>query len=344
MNPQKNTRELPPFPNGWYALATSKELKKGAVKTKKLAGKDVVLYRTESGKACAMQPFCPHLGAHFGHGGKVEGETIRCPFHGFCFDKIGTCTKTAYGSRPSRRAKTRMYPIHEVNGFLMVYYHETGEAPDWFIPKIKMDNWTPLQYVEWQINSHPQEITENSVDVGHFNVTHGFEQVEIIQNATMNAHYLTARYAMSRPSFLPKILPAIRTEFEVHVHGLGYSFVEVKFPKLQTEIRVFVQPIPLEAGKIILRLGIQLKQLKLPVVGSLKPLNWLLSKIILQNFTADVAHDLVIWENKQYVERPLLALGDGPIAEYRLWAKQFYTLKCEEQDVSNKRQEARLMN
>ncbi len=44
-------------------------------------GVDLVLFRTESGKAVGTDPYCPHLGAHLGYGGQIEGETIRCPFH-----------------------------------------------------------------------------------------------------------------------------------------------------------------------------------------------------------------------------------------------------------------------
>jgi hypothetical protein len=40
----------------------------------------------------------------------------------------------------------------------------------------------------------------------------------------------------------------------------------------------------------------------------------------------DVEQDFVIWKHKQYVARPALAQGDGPIARYRRWAEQFYPL------------------
>jgi hypothetical protein len=34
--------------------------------------------------------------------------------------------------------------------------------------------------------------------------------------------------------------------------------------------------------------------------------------------------DFGIWENKLYRPDPLLCEEDGPIAEYRRWARQFY--------------------
>ena len=67
-------------------------------------GRELVLFRTESGEAHAVDAYCAHLGAHLAVGGKVEGEGIRCPFHGWCYDGAsGQCTDipyTAVGAHP----------------------------------------------------------------------------------------------------------------------------------------------------------------------------------------------------------------------------------------------------
>jgi hypothetical protein len=39
--------------------------------------------------------------------------------------------------------------------------------------------------------------------------------------------------------------------------------------------------------------------------------------------------DIPIWENKAYLERPLLCEGDGPIGLYRSWVRQFYPKEVE---------------
>lgn len=36
------------------------------------------------------------------------------------------------------------------------------------------------------------------------------------------------------------------------------------------------------------------------------------------------ANDLLMWENKVFVERPLLVKGDGPVTKLRRWYSQFY--------------------
>ena len=128
-NPNFVSREsnrLKAFPTGWFLICFSDELKTGDVKSVKFMGQDLVAFRTESGKACVSDAFCPHMGAHFAYGGQIEGEAIRCPFHGFCFDTEGTCVKTGYGTKPPRKAKLRTWPIQEMNGLVLVYHHQDG--------------------------------------------------------------------------------------------------------------------------------------------------------------------------------------------------------------------------
>lgn len=56
-----------------------------------------------------MDAYCPHLGAHLGIGGTVEGETLRCPFHAFRFDTGGVCVATGYGTKPPPTARARVW-------------------------------------------------------------------------------------------------------------------------------------------------------------------------------------------------------------------------------------------
>ena len=69
------TRTFPfPLPNGWFQVAYSDELAPGQVEPLRYFAQDLVLYRTEGGRAQLADAFCPHLGAHIGYGGRVSGE------------------------------------------------------------------------------------------------------------------------------------------------------------------------------------------------------------------------------------------------------------------------------
>ena len=86
--------ELPPFyPNGWISVLESRDLKRNQIKPVFAFGYDLVVFRGSSGKVCAADAYCPHLGANLGVGGKVIGDSIRCGFHGWTFDSDGFCTK-----------------------------------------------------------------------------------------------------------------------------------------------------------------------------------------------------------------------------------------------------------
>ena len=46
--------------------------------------------------------------------------------------------------------------------------------------------------------------------------------------------------------------------------------------------------------------------------------------VLVEEIVRQVGHDIPIWENKIYRDDPILCDGDGPIAKYRKWFKQFY--------------------
>lgn len=334
MNPI--TATLYPYPEGWYAIGFSEDFPKGEIRTQKFMGKEVIVWRTESGKIAVSDPYCPHLGAHIGKGGKVVGEDIRCPFHGFCFDTSGTCTSTGYGTNPNPKGKLQVQHTTEVNGIVMVYHHPDGIDPDWFIPKLDMGNFTKLRHVCWELDSHPQETTENGVDIGHFTIVHGYTGVEELESAQMDGPYYTAKYAMNRVANFVGLSKTIRAEFTVHVHGLGYSFVDVYVPEMGIHNYQFVLSTPIAPGKIQLRVAVAVEYLEKPSKANFflglfprKMATELVAQGVYKGFMHDVGQDFDIWSNKKYVHPPALAKGDGPVGQYRVWAKQFYPNKKE---------------
>ena len=45
---------------------------------------------------------------------------------------------------------------------------------------------------------------------------------------------------------------------------------------------------------------------------------------IIRDIVKQMNEDVPIWENKSFLPRPNLCDGDGPIADYRRWCRQFY--------------------
>lgn len=325
-----------PLPRGWFSIGFSHEFARGQVVNRKLAGREMVVYRTESGELRAMDPVCPHLGAHFGHGGKVVGETIRCPFHAFRFDGEGACVATGYATKPPR-ARAKMRATIERHGIALVWNDPTDGPPLWEIPTLDTTGWSELTTHCFKLRGHPQDTTENSVDIGHFTVVHGYSEVRQLKPLVMDGPYLSARYGMARPleilgrSSLFGKTAMIDAEFELHVHGLGYSFVEVKVKSGGLETRNFVLSTPVDHGDLELRIAMSLRHVD--QTPSAHPLLRAIPRRLAeplfrqQAFNAyrhDVEQDFDIWNNMTVIPQPALAQGDGPIIQYRKWATQFY--------------------
>lgn len=88
----------PPFPNGWFSLLESREIKPGSAISLDCLGENFVIFRSkETKKIFILDAYCPHMGANLGVGGIVKGECIECPFHEWKFSgETGQCVNIPY--------------------------------------------------------------------------------------------------------------------------------------------------------------------------------------------------------------------------------------------------------
>ncbi len=316
-----------PIPNTWYFVGLGAELRPGELRAVRLAGAEWVLWRGEDGQPHLQTAWCPHLGAHLGHGGKVVGGEIRCPFHGFRFDGSGQCTASGYNTKPPA-AKLRTLPVAEKHGLLFAWWHTAGTLPDWEIPALDMTGWSPFALHAWKLRGHPQEITENSVDVGHFAWVHGYTDVQTMEEVQMAGPHLWGAYSFRRLVLNQSWLPSVPFTIHLDVWGHGYSLVHVSNLPLGVRFRLIVVATPEEADHICLQIGISVLSFQeAPGVGKLLPtplVRPLLVPLLLSIYRQEVEQDFAIWKNKTFVHPPALARGDGPVGQYRSWSRQFY--------------------
>jgi len=311
------------FPSGCYAVAFSHELERKGIVERTFMGRKVVVFRGASGQPAMLDAHCPHMGASFARGGRVEGDVIRCPMHGFTFDREGTCTATGYGAKPPPTCRARSTKVVEQAGVVLAFH---GASASWQPPAPDFTGFTPLRtHTFASLATHPQETTENTVDVGHLSIVHGYNDVTILEPLRAEGPYLTTRYRMKRRGLMPGT-PDIAAEFTIHVHGLGYSYVEVDIPSHRMQSRHYVLSTPTDADHVDLRVsscvrivGGPLRFLPVSVVDQI------VGRFAFKGFLGDVVQDLHIWENKTYIHPPPLALGDGPVGRYRTWTRQFYS-------------------
>lgn len=115
----------------WQPVALADELR-GArpVVPVKIMGEELVLFRDEQDKLGLIARHCPHRGADLCFG-RLEDNGLRCPFHGWHFDRTGQCVDQPgepEGSRMHERIKATAYPVEERNGIVFAYMGP-GEPP-----------------------------------------------------------------------------------------------------------------------------------------------------------------------------------------------------------------------
>lgn len=112
----------------WLAVHRGEDLAAGHARPIRIMSEDYTLYRSEAGKAQILEYRCPHRGAPL-HLGWVEGDALRCLYHGWKFDCSGQCIEMpAEDPGYPRKVKARSYPTREHMGLVFAYFGE-GEPP-----------------------------------------------------------------------------------------------------------------------------------------------------------------------------------------------------------------------
>jgi 3-ketosteroid 9alpha-monooxygenase subunit A len=304
-----------PVPYGWFQIGIPSDLAVGEVKPLQVFDRHVALWRDEEGEAHLSDAFCPHLGAHVGHGGEVRGCEVVCPFHGWRFDAEGHNTHIPYSKRTNRKARLGSYPVIERNGLVMAWYHPTGAAPMWEIPVVPefsdLDTYTEPEHREFNVGAPWQEMAENGVDSAHFGFVHGQEIVPELDSYELDG----PRAYMSSTQRWPTADGVVDGFVETHTYGPGFSIV--RMIGIVDTVSLGCNT-PIAPDRCHLRMSFVTKRLDDPAVTDL------VSNAFIDVLTQQIGEDARVWEHKKYVPRPALADGDGPFAEFRRWAAQFY--------------------
>ena len=176
---QKMTQVGPGTPMGnllrryWYPVAVSSELGRLPIR-RRLMGEDIVLYRLGDGSVGVIAERCPHRHASLGFG-IVEDNGIRCPYHGWLFDREGQCLDQPAEPPESTfksRIKAQTFRAEELGGMIHVYL---GPDPAPLLPRFDLYVWENVwREIWWADLPHSWLIPmENSVDPHHAEWLHG---------------------------------------------------------------------------------------------------------------------------------------------------------------------------
>lgn len=159
-------------PKSWFVVGASKEITQKPI-SYTLKGKKFVLYRTEAGEVAALSAICPHMGVDLSIGGKVKDGCIRCPLHGWNFNKEGECIEIPVDQTIPEHAKLTSYPVVERHGYVFLFNHTEVLYP---LPFFEGED--PQDFLNSEVTDIHQEGTWyapalNVFDIMHFAFSHG---------------------------------------------------------------------------------------------------------------------------------------------------------------------------
>lgn len=100
----------------WVDVVATGELAAGGRISVGFEDRDVVVWRSASGRLAACDARCPHQWAHLGWVGAVDGEVLVCLSHGWCFDADGVGSKWSATGRRDEKAPVTSVPVREHDG------------------------------------------------------------------------------------------------------------------------------------------------------------------------------------------------------------------------------------
>jgi phenylpropionate dioxygenase-like ring-hydroxylating dioxygenase large terminal subunit len=305
-----------PVPFGWFCIGEPDEFPTGKPRAIYYLARHLVAWRDELGALHVQDAFCPHLGAHLGHGGEVKDGCIQCPFHGWTFDGDGANTNIPYSERTNRKARLRTYPVVERNGLSMVWYHpDESVAPMWEVPEFPEFNgdpeWTRVMSTSYEIGTAIQEMAENGVDAAHFRYVHDTATVPELDS--YETGFPTA--AMRSSQKFPTPRGVVEGRIDSTSYGPGTSLVS--FSGFVDLLNLAVTT-PIEADRCIVRFYFAVRSL-----GDAKTTEGV-GKAFANEVHKQILEDKPIWEHKAFLPRPALADTDGPFTKFRKWYSQFY--------------------
>jgi phenylpropionate dioxygenase-like ring-hydroxylating dioxygenase large terminal subunit len=158
--------------NAWYVAAMSRELAAGPLR-RVLLDEPLALYRGASGAVAALADRCAHRGASLAMG-RVEGDALECPYHGFQYGADGRCVRIPGLETIQPGVRVRSYPAIERWGWVFVWMGAPERAAPEALPDFRWNTepgWTGRDAL-LPVGASYALLRDNLLDLTHAKFVH----------------------------------------------------------------------------------------------------------------------------------------------------------------------------
>lgn len=234
----------------WYVIAWSHEIEPGKMLARDCCGEPLVLYRSVAGDVRALFNRCPHRGMPLTSATScVEGDSVRCGYHGIRFDAKGCGVEVPSGGNVPAKMAVRAFPVIERWKWVWVWMGDPAKADPSLLPDhehLGLEN-SPMHSepgIHLEVKANYLLPLENLVDATHITYLHH----GLIDSGNVAAHPYTIEVEGRNVSIIRKFendkLPAMLrasmglkgdrvnrtltlTAFSNHLCEIRQDFVEV---------------------------------------------------------------------------------------------------------------------
>ncbi|HEX2906370.1 MAG TPA: aromatic ring-hydroxylating dioxygenase subunit alpha [Phototrophicaceae bacterium] len=314
------------IPNQWYAILESNEVKPGQRIAVKRMGENMVVWRNTHGEVACMRDLCPHRGVALSVG-KVLGDHIECPFHGFQFDTKGRCQLIPANGKDApipKAFQVATYPTCELHGFIFIWWGEAREQ----LPPVRyfdaIDDTFSYSTIRDHWPTHYSRAIENQLDVVHLPFVHRTtigRGGKTLVNGPITAwdereeNLLNLWVSNQVDEGKPPLKPAEMAQPDRHP-GLQFRFPNLWHNWISDDIRVTAAFVPVDDENMQFYIRFYQRFVTTPVLREavnwlMRSANWMIERqdrwvVITQQ---PKRSDLKMGEK--------LIQGDAPIIEYR---------------------------
>ncbi len=312
------------FPRGWFMIADAAELT-DTVLPLRFFGQELALYRGAEGQAILHSAICPHMGTNIARNstsyvvidGQIEGDSIRCPYHGWRYGPDGICDEIPYHDGPiPGKAKLVNWRVEERYGCIWMWHDPEGGAPDYELPAIP--EWEEQRWINWTIDHlgeldiHPQEVLDNMADAPHLGPIHG-STLKYFENE-MRDHIVIQRQGGGH-----KTLAQDNTLLETDTFYTGPGILLSRLTGFYDAL-MLITHTPIEDGTIKAWHALLVKsESENPSAEEVEAARGFQASSL-----AAFNQDFDVWRAKAPIFQIMQIKSDGPFHKVREWYRQFY--------------------